>query len=112
MIMDTRNVAMAHLAFAVVPCLVQVAGREFMIEQPVGASLRGAQLMTKLLVVKGAGQVLFEFCMFERKSVDGHVGGHAKNGSSTLSKSQALLTEFRKHSNTPGLEGRVMPGVH
>ena len=41
-----------------------------MIEQTVGASSWGTQLMSKLLFIKGAGKVNSDFCMFEMKSAD------------------------------------------
>ena len=61
-----RKKVMAHISFAVMLCVMQSqSGRKFMIEQPVGASARGTQLMNKLLLAKGVGKVNFDFCMFD-----------------------------------------------
>ena len=96
-LMERRKV-MAHISFAVKLCLKQSeSGRKFMIEQPVGAIDCGFQLMNKLLFVKGAGKVNFDFCMFDMKSTNDHEVRLARKRTSIISNSQALLKELTKY---------------
>ena len=52
--MDRRKKVTVHRGFALQLCLIMQAkaGREFMIEQPIGASAWRTQVMTKLLFVR------------------------------------------------------------
>ena len=80
---------MAHISFTVKLCLKQSeSGRKFTIEQPVGATDFGFQLMNKLLFVKGAGKVNFDFCMFEMKSTNDREVRLARKRTSIISNSQ------------------------
>ena len=100
LMMDGMKKVMTHIGFAVQLCLMQAkAGRKFMIEQPIGASAWGSQVINKILFVKGAGKVNFDFCMFETKSADEREVRQARKRTSIISNSQALLTDMTKYQS-------------
>ena len=59
----------------------------------------GTQVLNKLLFVKGAGKVNFDFCMFEMKSADEREVRQARKRTNIFSNSQALLTELTKYQS-------------
>ena len=89
---------MAHTSFAVKHYLMQSkSGRKFMIEQLVGASAWGTQLMHKLLFAKGVGKLNFDFSMFEMNLTKEREVRLARKRTSIISISQALLKQLTEY---------------
>ena len=88
----------AHISFVVKLCVMQSqSGRNFTIEQSVGAGAWGTRLMNKLPFEKGAGKVNFDFGMFEMKSAKEREARLARKRTSIISNSQELLKELAKY---------------
>ena len=106
--------AIKHLAFSVFLCMKQAAeGRKFMIEHPASASSWQLGLMNKLLNVKDAQRVTFDFCDLGMQiEVDGEMMAVRKRTSivtNSVELAEALRSRQRRgdheHANTLG--GRI-----
>ena len=106
--------AVAHVAFAVIMCLRQAqAGRRFLFEHPCGAKSWTLNIVNKLLQVKHAAKIAFDFCMLGMKSEDEMGEDPAKKRTSIITNSQLLahrLSQYQcdgNHRHVKLINGRA-----